>query len=124
MALLSFLFGAKKIKIGSVTIDASIKEDHESNCELTENPIESGADVIDHVSMLPKKLSIEGVVSDSPVSYFEIDPSTGKISTNFNFFGTSSRSKDAYDTLIKLQESRTPFKVVTGLKVYDNMCFA
>ena len=106
---------------GGVVIDASMKEVHDSDCNVTTNPVEDGVAVADHVQILPKTLSMEGVVTDTPVSFSIINNVTGLISTATSLFGASSRSKDAYDDLLKLRDERQPFRVVTGLQVYDNM---
>jgi hypothetical protein len=55
------------------------------------------------------------------VTFSLIDSATGIVNTVKGMITGKSRSTEAYDKLIKLQQTRTPFKVVTGLKVYDNM---
>jgi hypothetical protein len=72
---------------------------------------------------MPLSLTIDGVISDTPISYAVFDNVTGLVSTATSFFGNSSRSKDAYDALMKLRDKREPFDVVTGLRVYKNMVF-
>ena len=121
MGIFSILFGKSRASIGSITIDASISEDHVSTAELTENPVEDGGDITDHVRIKPLELTIEGVISDTPVTFSVINNISGIINTVTSIFGNTSRSVDAYNELIKLQQSRDPFKVVTGLKVYENM---
>jgi hypothetical protein len=80
--------------IGPVPIDCVLREKHSSTIEITEIPIETGAKVTDHAVVNPKKLSLE--VAD------------GQATASFN-------------ALVRFQESRVPFTVVSGLKVYTNM---
>lgn len=121
MSIFSIIFMKKHASIGGITVDAAVREVHESSCEITENEVEEGADVSDHVQMRPKTLMIEGIITDTPVTFSVINAATGLIDTAASIFGNSSRSKDAYDQLLELQEKRQPFQAVTGLKVYDNM---
>lgn len=91
--------------------DAVVRESHESEISITENPIEGGSPAHDHAVILPKRYEMEGRVSDSPM------PSGGAA-----VFGTEGRrSVTAFEMLIGLQESREVFTVLTGLKRYTNM---
>lgn len=121
MGILSLIFGQTKASIGGITLDASVSEEHLSTAELTDNPVEDGAKITDHVQIQPKQLTIEGVVSDFPLGYLEIGNIMNLGRTVMSLFGKSSRSVDAYNKLVKLQEKREPFTVVTGLKRYKNM---
>lgn len=121
MSLLNILFGVQLAKIGAVSIDASVREVHDSDCTATDNPVEEGADVTDHVTIEPKRLSIEGVITDTPISFGVVSAVEGAVRTVGRLFGMGTRSKNAYDKLVALQATRKPFTVVTGLKVYKNM---
>jgi|GEM_PF-446600 len=50
--------------IGEIVLDVTVEEGHESNLRITENPIESGAAIADHAVVLPKTVTIRGVVVD------------------------------------------------------------
>ena len=80
--------------IGPVPINCVVREQHRSCIEVTEIPIETGARITDHAFVLPKKVSLE--LADE-----------GGAAT--------------YAALMRFQESRVPFTLVTGLYVYDNM---
>jgi hypothetical protein len=82
--------------IGGVFVDVVLSEEHESEMEIAEHPVESGAKISDHAWRLPRKVTLEGVVE-------------------------SSRSVSAYEQLLSVQEKAEPFSVVTGLKVYSDM---
>lgn len=80
--------------IGPVSINVFLGEGHYSDLEITKNPIETGAEVNDHAYIKPKEVNIE--------------------------FATDSAAA-TYEALVAFQESRVPFQLVTGLKVYSNM---
>ena len=80
--------------IGPVSINCILSEKHTSEIEITENPIETGAKISDHAYIKPKKVALE--IADQ-------------------------NATATYNALIAFQESRVPFYLVTGLKVYSNM---
>jgi len=119
--LFNFIFRVKRAKIGNILVDASVRELHEARSEITTNPIEDGADITDHVRNMPLTMTMQGVISDTPIGLAFVDNIKGIIGTATTIFGGSSRSHDAYDDLMKLRKTREPFDLVTGLKVYQNM---
>lgn len=80
--------------IGPVPIDCIVSEKHTTELMITEIPIETGSVISDHAVVMPKKVSLD-IGSGSAVASFA--------------------------ALVALQESRAPFTLVTGLKVYRNM---
>lgn len=50
--------------IGEIQFDATTEESHQSELSITENPIESGANVADHAVLQPKQITIVGVMVD------------------------------------------------------------
>lgn len=80
--------------IGPIPISVIMRERHESALGITEEPIETGAKVTDHSYVEPKRLTLE-----------------------FADAGAAA----TYNALVRFQESRTPFTVVSGLFVYPNM---
>lgn len=133
MAQTGFIFKSKGVVIGSqaptedvagsggIVVDATVQEEHKSSCDLTENPVEDGAKITDHVQLKPKELSIDGVISDTPLGASFVQNFQNSSSSSGNSLSNSSRSIDAYQQLLELQKSREPFTVTTGLKQYTNM---
>lgn len=80
--------------VGPVKLDCVISESLTTALSLTTNPIESGADVTDHAFIEPKKVTLE--IGDGDAA------------------GT-------FNALVRFQESRIPFTLVTGLTVIPNM---
>ena len=90
--------------IGGLIMDVTVEEHHTDDLEITDHPVENGADITDHAYLLPATVTITAGVSDSG--------------------GTSSgdkRSVEAYEALLVLQKKREPFDVITGKRVYKNM---
>ncbi|MBH9435177.1 hypothetical protein I5L13_22810, partial [Pseudomonas aeruginosa] len=50
--------------VGTVRLDAVISENHVSSLKTTANPVESGAQVIDHAVLEPKSITIVGTLVD------------------------------------------------------------
>lgn len=96
--------------IGDLVFDATFVEDHNSDLEVTDNPIETGALVSDHAFMKPLRLSITAGVSEVLLP-----------SGNPDFGNNTERPTTAYELLSELQKEREPFDVQTGLRVYENM---
>lgn len=112
MSLLSLIYGTnKRVKIAEIEVDVSIAESHETDCDITENPVESGANITDHVQVKPAKLTIEGLISDTPIKFFQ------GIRSLFD----DNRSRKTYEELVAIQQEREPIDIVTGLKKYSNM---
>jgi hypothetical protein len=112
MGLLSLVYGTKKkLSIAQIEVDVAVAETHETNCDITENPVEAGANVSDHVFFKPVMLTVEGLVSDTPVKFL------AGLTSLFD----DNRSRKTYEELLALQEDREPVDVITGLKQYNNM---
>lgn len=55
------------VQIASIWIDVSIREQHNSQAEVTRFPVEDGSDITDHVMLLPDQIVIEGLVTNHPL---------------------------------------------------------
>ena len=71
----------------------------------------SGGSLIDHAYLLPSELTMEIGMSDAMDSY-----TPGQWSGN-----STSKSVNAYQTLLYLQQLRVPLLVTTRLNTYSNM---
>jgi hypothetical protein len=111
MGVLSLLFGSTVFEVGALTLDVLISETHNRTASITENPIEDGSIISDHIINEPYKLSIEGYVSNSHPSILSF----------LNIFSFEDKAKAAFDTLEELFENKELITVVTNLKVYNDM---
>lgn len=80
--------------IGPIPVSVVLTESHSSTLGITENPIETGAKITDHAYVEPKRLTLDFADANAALTY---------------------------NALLRFQESRVPFTVVTGLYVYSNM---
>lgn len=100
MFLLSILFGRLPgfnfKTIGFLPIDVFTQETITYQNEVTENPVETGGVVSDHIFAKPIGLRVTGVIA-------------------------SGRRGLAYQLLVAMHQSRIPLFVVTGLQTFTNM---
>lgn len=82
--------------IGGVFVDVVISEEHESEMEIAEHPVEKGAKISDHAWRLPAKVTLELAIA-------------------------GERAVASFQQLLDVQAAAEPFSLVTGLKVYQNM---
>ena len=89
--------------IGAIPVTIVTGEDHESSVSITRVPVEFGSDITDHAYVEPKSVTLKGMIGPG-------------------FTGQGSFSRSAgYQALVRYQESRVPFTLVTGLTFYRNM---
>lgn len=98
------------IKINGFEIDAALTENHSYSSDVTEHPVEKGADITDHVRAKPPTITIEGIVSDTPVGDLATRRST-----------TTLPSDDAIQLLRKIHTARAPISIETSKGVYKNV---
>lgn len=109
------------VKIDGYEIDAALKEEHAREAIVTEYPIEEGSDVTDHVLPKPKRYSLDGVVSDTPMGGMrEIRANQGAFVEGETTFGVKP-SDDALAKLEEIFENRKAVTIETELKTYENM---
>lgn len=88
--------------IGGIIPDVVVEEVHRDTLMITDHPVETGAAISDHAFMMPVEIEMRVGWSDSSSGYI-------------------GAARDAYEMLQALQQSRTPFTVITGKRVYSNM---
>lgn len=91
--------------IGGFIADVTIREDHEDELVITENPVEQGADVTDNSFKAPARLTVD-------VGYSNSSPNSN---------GDPNYVQSIYAQFLALQAGRQPFDVITGKRVYTNM---
>lgn len=94
-------------KLGEITIDVTLNEDHEYDTFVTDNPIEDGTIFSDNVILLPTVLNITGRVTDAAITFLGIPK--------------LSKAIDAFRELVALQTTKTPISVSTAMHLYENM---
>lgn len=110
--VLSLLFGNRKSKkeIGGIEVDAFIEESITYRAQITSNPVDSGADITDHIIYEPVRLLIRGVIPSNKRSLSLILP-----------FGGGNRQQEVYEDFKDLFYEGDLIEVVAGLEVFNNM---
>jgi hypothetical protein len=91
--------------IGDFVADVTVREDHEDELVVTENPVEQGADITDHSFKAPARLTVDVGYSNSSIQSQ----------------GDPNYVQNIYAQFLDLQASREPFEVITGKRQYSNM---
>lgn len=99
-----------KTNIGGYFFDGIMNINHTRELEITENPVETGASIVDHSYVKPTTIMMDVLMSDVHRSIYP-----------GQFDGAKSRSLAAWDVLKKIQSSRIPCSVFTPLGLYNNM---
>ena len=99
-----------KTNIGGYFFDGFMSVEHSRELEMTENPVETGAAIVDHAYVKPSELTMQIRMSDVHQSII-----------SGQFSDSSSRSVSAWKILKKLQDNRIPVSVFTRLGLYENM---
>ena len=100
--------------IASIDFDATLDELHEWKNEVTQNPVETGSPITDHIIEKPDKLRLQGVITNSPLrgefagQYFGGDTSSPRIQT-------------AFEAIRALHLARDTVVVYTKHAIYLNM---
>lgn len=95
--------GATALPTLTGVADLYHEEEHEVTVSKTRQPLESGATLTDHAVRLPRRLKLQGMVSDLVVT-------RGR-----------ERAADAWHRILALADARTRFDVFTPIAVYPNM---
>jgi hypothetical protein len=93
--------------IAGIVPQVVVEEKHRDELVITNHPVQNGANITDHAYKQPSMVSLRYGWSSSGALY-SLDLGAPSVD-------------DVYSMLLKLQESRQPFDVVTGKRNYSNM---
>lgn len=114
MDILSTLFSQQSRKIDLLVPDVIISEKHQDTLEITEHPVEIGAEIADHAYKRPAELTMEVGFSGGGSILDFWDTSNVGLSMGLS-------PEETYQKILDLQSSRQPFDVITGKRQYSNM---
>ena len=148
MALIDLIFSIpKKNSKGIISINASGKEnpqwnpdgilslEHHMSSVISQSPIENGSNISDHVILDNRKLTLEGVITNTPLEITQsvINTAATAIGNPIpTLVGASTigllisedsrnRMQDAFKYLESIWKDRLPFTMVTGFKRYEKV---
>lgn len=113
--------------IGDLALDCTVTETHTATSTVTEHPVESGANITDHIRPDPVQLSITGIVSDTPIGSKQVQRavSVGGASVQVTQQEPPSSAtgfgRAAWAKLDAIRVAAKPVKVVTRDKTYESM---
>ncbi|QCT20843.1 hypothetical protein FEM41_14905 [Jejubacter calystegiae] len=114
MDFLSTLFRQQSRAVGLLVPAVVVSEKHADTLEITEHPVETGAAVSDHAYKRPAEVTMEVGFSGGGSLLDFVNTAAIGLSVGLS-------PKETYQQLLELQESRVPFDVVTGKRLYSNM---
>jgi len=77
------------LEIGGIWIDCSVREAHSLTGTCTKHAVEEGADVTDHVRVMPDSLQLEGIVTNTPIEQ-PYSHTSGAVYEDGSFFLTDA----------------------------------
>lgn len=101
--MIDLRYQATPTLIDTLSVDVTLREGHGRTAETTDHPIEKGADITDHVRKKPRTYTIEGYVTNTPL-------------TGTPDGGIAQATYDALDALVGRVVT-----VKTRFKTYQNM---
>lgn len=118
----------------SITPDACVEEAHDGSSDVTEDAVESGAPISDHVRQKQNMLTLQIVISNSPIvqppdqmsgvtSSMQAVQLTGtkQQAVLLTYSGNFDRVGVVHDELHRLKDEGVLLTVTTSLKTYDSM---
>jgi hypothetical protein len=117
--LISLFYPKAHARLGELVIDAVIKEGHELKAKVSEHPTESGSSFCDHVSLEPTTLQIEGIISNTPLTFVGL--TAIRSFDNYLHDRSNDLAGEAFKKLESIFAKREPICIVTSLKEYKNM---
>lgn len=109
-------FGLLDPVVGNLEFDCIDAETHDWSRDVTSNPVENGSPIADHIIEQPDKLSVTGMISNSPIRSYS-DQILGIVNGQIN----DDRVVKAFDTLDRLMKSKELVTIYTRYKTYTDM---
>jgi hypothetical protein len=91
--------------IGGFVADCTLEEDHEDTIEISDHPVERGAEITDHAYKRPPSVVI----------------TVGYSNSSLLALGNPFYVNLVYQAFLDLQESLEPIIIFTGKRVYEDM---
>jgi len=118
-------------EVKTLDVDALMREGNTGTSELTENPIELGADVTDHIRDKSDALTLEFVITNTPLrvptshmqgitgSVRKVDTKNGNV-VALAFDSQFDRVKAVYDDLSRVRKAGLLWRIESPVRVYED----
>lgn len=120
--------GAVRAGVGVIELDCTLSASHSYKVEATKHPVERGAKITDHLRPEPDVVTIDGLVSDTPVSRSQqtraVQAAGGTLQTTATqpaLFGVPGYAKEALAKLIAIKDGGILVTLATELRTYTDM---
>ena len=117
--VISIFYPDSKARLGELVVDAFLRETHAFASEISEHPIESGNSIVDHVHNKALCLSLEGIISNTPMALVGLaafDSASRYLQGESNDFALM-----AFEKIESLFKKREPLSIATSIKTYEKM---
>lgn len=98
------------VTINGFTVDAAISEDHAFDSDVTVHPVEEGADISDNIRARPITITLDCVVSDTPIADGSVIVEEGTLPTD-----------ETFNKLVAIRDARLPVTITTSRGTFENM---
>lgn len=114
--------------IDTLELDACLVESPQDESEVTEHPVEKGSTIVDHVRPRPVQLTLEGIISNTPINRTQaqrvLEVNGTQITTSTvedQVRGQIGYAEEAYAKLIELKNTAKVITVTTPRRTYTNL---
>jgi len=109
--------------ITEVPLDVVSSRTYRFQAQITENPIEDGSTVNDHVIIKPDVITAEGFVSSAPVTRASgtTQPAAVALKGNTEQGLGENRPQSAYDMMEDIFRGKKPVTILAEYSLYDDM---
>lgn len=124
MSIQSLIYKFAPTKIGDLILDCTLRENHDLSSKVTEYPVESGATMADHVIKNPREITLEGMITNSPLLILggRLDKQARGTTRNGKMFGAAiNRAELAFQELEAIYDEGRQVDIVGRFKVYKGM---
>jgi hypothetical protein len=124
----TLVYRLKPTQIDTITVDVCRTEHHSLESEITSHSVEEGADFSDHSRPKPERLTLDCLVSNTPLSADQVDRAikAGALTVAAGEDQSQPRlapgyARLIYDKIYDLWKAGALFTVVTTLREYRSM---
>jgi hypothetical protein len=106
--------------ISEIPLDVRKSSTYSFKSKITEFPVDDGSQITDNRNVLPDEISLEGFVSDSPLTTIASN-NLGLKGDASALVGANSVTQGAYDALIDIHRNNKFLMVVTEYATFEDM---